>query len=214
MERSKDLSNEELQKQFDLLEQAEIDASAKKVRGRAGLTEKSTNYMRIIDNVDLLQFYNENVVHLAKIFKPMATKAAICPFHKDTDPSFHAQRIKKYYHCFGCGYTGDVIRVFMQLQFNYYDKVLTEQEAILLLSKMYHIELVPEEEDNTHIDIFDKARMMLTGKRYMHEYTGIITLTDYEKNNRKLMQSNLDFERKLMQLGELDRQLATYFLED
>ncbi len=35
---------------------------------------------------------------------------ACCPFHKEKTPSFHIQPEKGFYHCFGCGESGDVFR--------------------------------------------------------------------------------------------------------
>jgi DNA primase len=34
----------------------------------------------------------------------------LCPFHNERTPSFHVDRDKGLYHCFGCGAGGDVIR--------------------------------------------------------------------------------------------------------
>ena len=34
----------------------------------------------------------------------------ICPFHAEKTPSFTVNDIKKFYHCFGCGVHGDVIK--------------------------------------------------------------------------------------------------------
>lgn len=35
----------------------------------------------------------------------------LCPFHNEKSPSFTINDIKKFYHCFGCGAHGDVIRL-------------------------------------------------------------------------------------------------------
>ncbi|MDQ3164023.1 MAG: CHC2 zinc finger domain-containing protein, partial [Actinomycetota bacterium] len=32
-----------------------------------------------------------------------------CPFHEERTPSFSVNAVDKYYHCFGCGKSGDVI---------------------------------------------------------------------------------------------------------
>ena len=34
---------------------------------------------------------------------------ACCPFHHEKTPSFAVNAADKYYHCFGCGKSGDVI---------------------------------------------------------------------------------------------------------
>jgi DNA primase len=34
----------------------------------------------------------------------------LCPFHPEKSPSFHVNDAKGFYHCFGCGAHGDVIR--------------------------------------------------------------------------------------------------------
>ena len=40
---------------------------------------------------------------------------ACCPFHHEKTPSFHIQPDKGFYHCFGCGESGDCIK-FVQKQ--------------------------------------------------------------------------------------------------
>ena len=39
---------------------------------------------------------------------------ALCPFHKEKSPSFSVSDDKEFYHCFGCGAHGDVIRFTME----------------------------------------------------------------------------------------------------
>ena len=40
-----------------------------------------------------------------------ATYKGLCPFHGEKTPSFHVNRDKGFFHCFGCGEHGDVDRV-------------------------------------------------------------------------------------------------------
>ena len=44
-----------------------------------------------------------------------ATYKGLCPFHSEKSPSFHVNRDKGFFHCFGCGVGGDVFK-FLELQ--------------------------------------------------------------------------------------------------
>jgi DNA primase len=50
--------------------------------------------------------------------KSGATYKGLCPFHGEKTPSFHVNRDKGFFHCFGCGVGGDVLK-FLEL----HDKV-------------------------------------------------------------------------------------------
>lgn len=44
-----------------------------------------------------------------------ATYKGLCPFHGEKTPSFHVNRDRGFFHCFGCGVGGDVIK-FVELR--------------------------------------------------------------------------------------------------
>ncbi|NLZ25096.1 MAG: DNA primase [Clostridiales bacterium] len=49
---------------------------------------------------------------------------ACCPFHHEKTPSFCVNEHSGYYHCFGCGVSGDVIRFVMEFEsLDFYDAV-------------------------------------------------------------------------------------------
>jgi DNA primase len=62
-----------------------------------------------IDLVDLISSYGVAVKQLGGSVK------ACCPFHNEKTPSFHINQAKGFYHCFGCGESGDAIK-FVQKQ--------------------------------------------------------------------------------------------------
>ncbi|MGO1435151.1 MAG: DNA primase [Canibacter sp.] len=63
----------------------------------------------------------------------------LCPFHDERTPSFHVRPNLGYYHCFGCGESGDVIRFVQELDH------LTFTEAVERLAAKAGIALTYEE---------------------------------------------------------------------
>ena len=69
--------------------------------------------------------------------KTGATYKGLCPFHGEKTPSFHVNRDKGFFHCFGCGVGGDVFK-FLEL----HEKV-GFQESVKMLAQRFGIP-VPE----------------------------------------------------------------------
>lgn len=40
----------------------------------------------------------------------------LCPFHKEKTPSFRVSEERGFYHCFGCGQSGDVLRLVSEMK--------------------------------------------------------------------------------------------------
>ncbi len=61
-----------------------------------------------------------NIVEVAESYvtleKRGATYWACCPFHHEKTPSFAINEAGQYYHCFGCGESGDVIRFVSEME--------------------------------------------------------------------------------------------------
>jgi DNA primase len=73
--------------------------------------------------------------------KTGATYKGLCPFHGEKTPSFHVNRDKGFFHCFGCGVGGDVLK-FLEL----HEKV-GFHDAVKLLAQRFGMSL-PELEQN------------------------------------------------------------------
>jgi DNA primase len=88
-------------------------------------------------HVDIVQIVQERV----PLRKMGATWKGLCPFHGEKTPSFNVNGDKGFFHCFGCGVGGDVIK-FVELN----DKV-SFPEAVRQLAARAGL-TVPEAEDS------------------------------------------------------------------
>jgi DNA primase len=82
---------------------------------------------------DIVQVVQDHV----PLRKSGATYKGLCPFHGEKTPSFHVNREKGFFHCFGCGVGGDVFK-FVELQ----EKV-GFTDAVRMLAQRFGI-AVPE----------------------------------------------------------------------
>ena len=69
-----------------------------------------------------------DIVSIIEKFVPLKKTGGefkgLCPFHAEKSPSFHVHPGKKFYKCFGCGASGDVIKFIRQYQnLRFYDAV-------------------------------------------------------------------------------------------
>lgn len=59
-----------------------------------------------------------DVVEIVGRYVPLKKSGAnfmgLCPFHGEKSPSFSVSPTKQFYHCFGCGKSGDAIRFLME----------------------------------------------------------------------------------------------------
>jgi DNA primase len=67
--------------------------------------------------------------------KTGATYKGLCPFHGEKTPSFHVNREKGFFHCFGCGAGGDVFK-FLELR-----EGVTFPDAVKMLAQRFGMTL-------------------------------------------------------------------------
>lgn len=82
---------------------------------------------------DIVQVVQDHV----PLKKAGASYRGLCPFHREKTPSFHVHPDKGFFHCFGCGVAGDVLK-FIEL----HDK-LGFQDAVQQLAQRFGVQ-VPE----------------------------------------------------------------------
>ncbi len=70
----------------------------------------------------------------------------LCPFHGEKTPSFHVNREKGFFHCFGCGVGGDVFK-FLELQ-----EKIGFTDAVRLLAKRFGLVVPDTGPDGTEAD--------------------------------------------------------------
>lgn len=61
-----------------------------------------------------------NIVSVISKYVPLSKKGrtywGCCPFHHEKTPSFQVNEFEGYYHCFGCGEAGDVIKFVQKIE--------------------------------------------------------------------------------------------------
>lgn len=110
----------------------------------------------------------------------------LCPFHQEKTPSFHVRDEDGYYHCFGCGVSGDAI------------SFLREQESMTFIDAIHHLaemagmtvpeqqKLSPEEREQRN----SMAQMLEDAARFfeqaLHKDTAIHAKSYLEKRQVSL----------------------------
>lgn len=104
----------------------------------------------LLDRVDLVELIDSRV----KLRKSGKNYMACCPFHDEKTPSFSVNADKQFYHCFGCGVSGNAIGFLMEYERRSFP------EAIEYLAQQQGME-VPREQD--HDDARHKQRQEVHG---------------------------------------------------
>ena len=93
----------------------------------------SDDFVReVVNRTDLVQLMEERGVALRRMG---STFKACCPFHSEKTPSFNVNPQRGFFHCFGCGTSGDAIRFLMLFE------RLTFAEAVTDLANKAGVEL-------------------------------------------------------------------------
>ena len=108
----------------------------------------------LLSRIDIIEVIG-NVVQLKK---HGSGYKGLCPFHSENTPSFNVSNTKQFYHCFGCGASGDVIKFLRD------HDGLTFIEAIEKLAYMANVEM-PKGNDNKN----DDSKTLLDTNKLVNE---------------------------------------------
>ena len=64
----------------------------------------------LLNRVDVVEVVGRYV----QLKKTGANLSGLCPFHSEKTPSFTVSPSKQFYHCFGCGKSGDAVNFLME----------------------------------------------------------------------------------------------------
>ncbi len=105
---------------------------------------------------DIVQVVQEYVT----LKKTGATYKGLCPFHSERTPSFHVNRDKGFFHCFGCSVGGDVFK-FLELQ-----ERMGFQDAVRHLASKFGIP-IPEQIGGreSHADAAERESLLKVHER-------------------------------------------------
>lgn len=180
----------------------------------------SANEQKIIDAVSIPQYYNDQVVSRRQGFRRISPErpSGICPFHDDTDPSFHFWKEKKIYRCFGCGATGNVIGMHIRWMKEEYGRYMDKTTAIKELADMYGVELELDEKGNMKQEsVFDIAKRNLLSSS--DKPKGKMTVSEFRTFNNQIKgqlsrMSFADGSRASQMYYKLDLMLSSYLAEE
>ena len=101
-----------------------------------GITEATVEERKArIDLSELISSYGIAVKRAGSSVK------ACCPFHHEKTPSFHINEGKGFYHCFGCGESGDAIKFVRKMD------GLTFVEAVTKLAEQCGVKIEETKDD-------------------------------------------------------------------
>jgi DNA primase len=151
-----------------------------------------------IDIVDLVSQY-------VQLKKRGGSYFGLCPFHSEKTPSFSVNPKGQFFHCFGCGESGDAITFFMKIE------NIDFKDAIKELSDRYNVNIdYKENTKNPLLEIHKKAAKYFKEKLKQNQ-----EVLKY-LNNRKIPENIIDdFELGFApNSAELYRILKNEFSED
>ncbi|MCL2795858.1 MAG: DNA primase [Microbacteriaceae bacterium] len=110
----------------------------------------------------------------------------LCPFHDERSPSFNVRPQVGFYHCFGCGESGDVVTFLQKMDH------LPFAEAVERLAARVGFQLTYEDGGNASEDRGTRARILAANKAAEEFFIARLTGPDAEPGRQFLGQRGFD----------------------
>jgi DNA primase len=110
----------------------------------------------------------------------------LCPFHDERSPSFNVRPQLGFYHCFGCGESGDVYKFLQTIDH------VPFAEAVERLAARVGYQLTYEDGGNASEDRGTRARILAANKAAEEFYVARLTAPDAEPGRRFLGERGFD----------------------
>ena len=181
----------------------------------------SANEQYALDNIDLLDYFNKYVSWRKKGVTTLSGSvyATLCPFHKESDPSFHHYTNSKnvssegiplrYFKCFGCGIYGNVVDLFIRTESTYEGRSYhSREDAVVALLHLYNLEV-----QETVEDVFTQAKNKLHRLRSVSS-NPLMNITRFTKLNSDIIDANVPEDIKIKRFAEIDRMACAVMMNE
>ena len=140
------------------------------------VTQLSENEKRLIAAASIPEYFNRFIIPNKRLREPnrrfttlqKVNSSAICPFHVDSDPSLHFWAGTKTFKCFGCGASGDVIRMHQIWVKEFQSRTIDREQAMVELAALFGVTL-EETAEGSVLPVMspaEKARALLDPDSY------------------------------------------------
>lgn len=180
----------------------------------------SKNELKLQDGIPIVDYYNRFVVPAAKKFSKLSpgAKAGLCPFHDETDASFHIWAETKMFHCFGCGCSGDIIKMHQLFEWQYHKRGIDRKASMVELGNIFGIELdmtlEDENKDEEGLNPFQRAYKLVSDTTATIIPKNVFSLARFREVNDMLRSSNLSANAKVRNYCDIDREATVYLLNN
>ncbi len=137
----------------------------------------------LLSRIDIVELISNDV----KLKRAGANFKGLCPFHSENTPSFNVSQTKQFYHCFGCGASGDAIKYLREAH------GLTFMDAIEKLASIANVQ-VPKTLNKENI-----------------KFVNLFNINDKVKNYFKQCLEKNDMAKQYLASRGFDREMIDKF---